>query len=756
MGVTRYTIQIGDEEIEFEGPDNLSKKQIEDLATKQLRTAKPGQAFAHPVYAGTYEPPATPEIETGATGSFFRHLPQGALANFGDEVAAATNAVGLSPLENFLERKLGTGNANQTNMFQTGSFWDAFKHNQDEILAQQRADEEAHGTASTLGSVAGAVSTLPVGGAVAKGVVKTAPLAVRTFAEAHPILTATGVGTGVGAVSGAGAGEGNRAQSAALGAVGGAVVGNLAGTAGQLVPAVARYVGILWNKMPKKEAIGQIVKALKRDGFDVTSPAGIQKLKATLQEYTGKPVSLADIGTATRARTGVGLRSPSELQEQSIDRVFQRQAGQGQRLANDIRANVAPRTDVHAMNDALVEQRAAQAEPLREKALFEDAMLPPAAARPQIAVNEPLDAGVQRTVGQEVPESFAQVPAPIAEPVAGRVSRIVDDPILQQLARLPDAQKALQGALARAESERALLAAQGKDISHLPDLSPSANLDMRTFDYLKRFLDDEVNSLYRRGDTATFKAGQAAQVKNLRDTIRERLREAVPEYGDYLDAYRGSSEMIDALEAGQSFNKLPHEQIAAEQAARSDAGQELYRVGAARNLLDTIRNSADGSTPASRILNSDEARDQLAATGVTPTNLSRINRAVGQERVLSLLPRELQGSATAQRGIAQADADAGIHAAIPFNLGSKTSVAATILRGILNRTSTTRNASVNQELLPRMLETNPAAVQSIIKELEDQGQVAAARQLRRQLLANRTTLFGGVTIGGPVALPGDQ
>lgn len=867
-GRARYRIQSGKEIIEFEGPDGLTDKQIEDLATSHLKDAHPGKVIPHAIYTGVRksDEPVVGEEDSSALGSLFRGVPHGVFANWDDEFTAAGNAAipGLAEIDS------GTGlNPGQVGPMSKGlsltdlirgkgnSFSDRYKQNMDLLEEQRHADEELHLTASTIGQGVGIGLTLPV---MAEAAAAHLPQAVKAAALAHPVLANMAIGAGAGGVSAAGAGRGNRTQSAALGTVAGAVTGGVVAGAANLAPAVAHYVKIIANKVPHAEAIAQITRSLKRDGFDVVSPAGVHKLKTLLQSYMGKPVSLADIGAATRARTGVGLRSPSEVQEQSIDKVFQRQAGQGQRLASDIRATVAPRTDVHALNDALVEQRSAQAQPLREAALFENDAGPPLLAAPEPSLSgsyapsdtaslfhvtnrdaankialegynpsannafglgvpderglygwssperaafemkrfvdagaDPADlvalkfdlprsefgsrlAGDANNVGVGVPfdasmsEGSGLVTGPVdpkyisqrlALPEAlaafGKRSRIVDDSELQNLARLPDAQKALQGALQRAESERALLATQGKDISHLPDLHPGADLDVRTFDYLKRFLDDEVNTLYRKSDTATFKAGQAAQVKALRDAIRERLRQVVPEYGNYLDAYKGSSEMIDALEEGQNFNQLPHEQIAAQQADRSVAGQELYRVGAARNLLDTIRDTRHtGGSPANRILNSDEELDQLGATGVAPVDLSRLNTAVGQERILDRLPRELQGSNTNQRNMAQADADAGAHAMIPFNPGSKYGWLGLLGRKILEKTSTERNASVNQELLPRMLETNPAAISGIIKELEDQGQVAAARQLRRQYLTTRTTLFGGVNIGGPVALPGDQ
>lgn len=844
MADTEYIIEIGDEEIKFIGPSGLSDSQIEALADKHLKTAKPGQKFPPSAYVGDVQSPelGQAEGESSALGSFLRGLPKDATFNFGDELAAGINAAGLAAIP--LDEALGASEGKQQAFWDNPEgFWGAVRNNMGGFKRQAEIDESQHPVASAAGRIGGVLSSLPRAGMAAAA---RLPMAVREAASAHPILSVMGLGAAGGAASGAGAGEeGTRAQSAAIGGLaGGALGGALAGGM-ELAPVVANYARTFFNKMPEKEAVRQIIKALHRDGFDVTSPAGVAKLKQTLQEFTGKPVSLADIGSATRSRAGVGLRAPSDVQQQSIDAIQSRQAGQGQRLASDVRANVAPRTDVHALDEQLVAQRAAEAEKLRSAALYEDApslyrggapfdpahpgpsfltpdkeaagtyvdmhadrfgtpgvveqftdnlgmpadqaIVEQAARRAGIDLEQGTPASwfdtnlqdpeaIQALIGDLKSQGFDHARLPdipyggasreieavipldnkaMVPYTPGSVrSRMVDDPQLQQLARLPDAQKALGAALERARAERDLLAAQGKDISHLPDLeNKGQNLDARTFDYLKRFLDDEVSSLFKRGDTATFKAGQAHQVKDLRNAIRERMRTAVPGYGDYLDTYKGSSEMIDSLAAGREFGALDPEKIIADQAERSTAAQELYRVGTARNLLDTIKGTRDSGNAASRVLNSDEARDQLLATGVDPNNVARLNRDVQQERVLNLLPQELAGSQTAQRSMAQADANAGADLAVPFNPASPYGWAGMIGRTILNKTSVNRNAAVNEQLLPKLLETNPKAIEGIITQLEQSGNIAQARILRRQLQERQAAAVGGSIIGSPVALP---
>lgn len=750
MGKTVYKVQVGDEIIEFEGPDNLTEAEIQMAATGKDPTT--GEDIPVIVGGSVREP----MNESSAIGSFLRSIPKDATFNFADEIAAAANAgiPGLAELDNLL----GTAGGEQQGPLNSDlDFWERVRGNMGDFKGQAEADKAAHPTAEFFGRMSGLLASVPrVGAALASRL----PLAIKEAAAARPILTAAGLGAAGGAASGAGAGEeGTRGQSAGIGALGGLAVGAGLSAGLELGPAIANYGKIFFNKAGGQEAIAQIVKALKRDGFDVSSPSGVLKLKDALQEYTGKPVSLADIGGATRSRAGVALRAPSEAQQPAIDLLRQRQAGQGQRIARDVRANVAPRSDIHALDEELVNQRRTEAQALRERALFEDAPLPPPEPTATV-VPVPSDApnaGVRRMFGDEVPDTYSRemVPVPEGLPTTGRQSRIVEDPTLQGLARLPDAQRALTGALQRANAERDLLAAQGMDISHIPDLSRGSDLDVRAFDYLKRYLDDEVNMLYKRGQGNTFAAGEAAQVRALRDTIRERLRNTVPEYADYLDQYAGSSKMLDALREGGGFRKLDPEQIAAQQGDRSTAAQELYRVGASRSLLDDILSTKDTSNAASRILNSPESREQLLALGVEPAKAAALNRSIGQERTLNRLTDELAGAQTQQRIAAQADANAGADLAVPFNPGSPYGWAGMVGRTILNRTSVNRNALVNNELLPRLTENNPQIIQGIIAELEAAGKFAEAQLMRRSLRQRQTGLVSGVSIGSPVSIQGE-
>lgn len=697
-----------------------------------------------------------------------RSIARGFTSNFMDELSARANAV--LPIDKIF-------NPNVKSVWDGNTSWDEAVSNNERIARGiDAADDEQHpvisGVGKITGSVAQALTAAKAFKAAAPALLPKAAIgptaAIEAYNMAHPVKAALIAGTVGGGTSGAlsGVGEGTDTQSRIQNAKTGGAISAMAGgvlapAITSLGPAISRYGAVLFGKMPYKEAMLQLKKTLANDGFDVSSPSGVKALKDELSRYLGKPVSLADVGHATRARAGVGLRTPSAAQSQSIDKVLERQSGQGARLAGDIRATVAPRTDVHALDEALVKQREELAMPLREKALFTggpgygNTPAPPTGPLAQptgLATGDAEDAGLRRVLGLNVPEAqptFTALPAPTAEATdVARQARIPQDAQLQQLARLPFAQRALKASRNLAQEEVRLRSVLGQDISHLPDVSArGADLDMRSLDYLKRFLDTEVRSLARGAPTNTFKAAEYAQVRDMRNAIRERMKQVVPEYGDYLDAYRGPSEMLDALHSGRDFAKLDPEQIAAAQGKRSEAGQELYRVGVARSLIDDVTSARDGTSPARNLLHSDEARAQLAATGVSPDDLASLNARVGAERNLSLLPEELRGSQQARRITAASDADAGVHAALPFNPGSSVGWLGAGIRSLLNRANITRNAGVNEQLLPRILETDPAAIDKTIQELISIGEHQKAAELQRLWVATVTSSTVGSAIG---------
>lgn len=698
-------------------------------------------------------------------------LAKGALGNFDDEITAGINTV--LPVDALAGNDVRAGwqspKLADIVRGEKGGFQGAYEHNLRQARKVDKVDAELHPGARGTGEVGGAIlSVLGVGKALkaaapvvsaavpaAEGVLARIAASRAGQVAAKPVARAAASGAGYGYVSGFGAGDTleNRKQSGAIGAITGAALGaGLHTVATAAAPVVKRYVDAFMGNGATQEALRQIRNALAKEGYDVSSPAGVKALKTELDRYTDKPVALADLGPNLRNRAAVGLRSPSAAQGPALDAINARTAGQAARLRKDITDTVAPRTDVHALDDALVEQRATAALPLKQKALYD---ANPTAGAPTTGSEVPIVVG-----GRQLNKNLA-----VTGQEGARVPVVPDDEVLQQLARLPMAQRALDNARAITAAERDRLNVTGGDISHLPDFpEKGAPLDMRALDYLKRTLDDEVRGAYQSTDSGV--RAQAPQLQALRDEIRDRMRtQGGGEYGQYLDQYAGTSELRDALEAGRGagattgsrnsvpgFDQMDPEVIAREQAKRSEAGQEFYRVGAARRLTDIVNKATDPQYPSARILNSPEARAQLEATGVAPEAQARLQEAVGQENTLNLLPRTTRGIGAQVSGAAAADADAGLATTVPYNFVSPRNWLAIAAQKAFGKVNLARNAKVNEAALPRLIETNPQAIQNTINDLVASGDYAAARRLATQAKMSFTAKLVGSAAGSPVSL----
>lgn len=758
---------------------------------------------------------------------------QGGSFNTADEIASVINSV--VPGRNL------SGEENPTIWNQRGNIVDrataAFRGNQSYEIRRGRALSAAHPVSSGAGRV--------VGTALAARRVPGLALAPEAAVGAR-IGSAAVQGARTGFLEGAGAGDtlDSRARSAtggaAIGGVGGAAVG---ATGEALAPVVRRWWSVIRGRGAGGEAVRQLRETLRRSGYDVNTPEGREALEGTVMRVTGR--TLADLGKPVRNRTGVGLRTENDSQVAAERVITERAAGAGPRLRTAVHDNVAPRSDVHALDETLVADRHAAATAGRAAAITEtgpgrvvpgeltsrpmqgqgyehlEYMLPD--GRKIIGAMERLNTGeatvdisrAQDAAGNAIdPNSFGpnvmrdmlsafRTRFPEISRIGGiretgargvngantmttqvvDMSRVppmsqgiqpvvVDDPILQNLVRTPMAQRAMTQARALADQEYQTAAAMGHDTSLIPRQGDRGEvLDMRTLDYLKRYMDRQVNQVWSgRGD---YTPAEAPALTDLRNNIRARMSawgESAPGAGDgnyarYLRQYGDDSEMVDALKAGRTFNQMDPEQIAtgqvgipgsASQTGRSPPSQELYRVGVARNLIDRVNAVPDtgNANPARALMPSPTARDQIAASGVPTENMARLQGAVDEELNYDQLVRQIGGSD--ERAQARAAAESGVNAgAMPFNPTFWPSWLGAGTRAVVGAANLNRNAAVNAEFLPRALtqSTSPVgpngpvrpAIMDVIQELVAQGDTETANaMLRFQRTGQIAAVLGGL------------
>lgn len=102
--------------------------------------------------------------------------------------------------------------------------------------------------------------------------------------------------------------------------------------------------------------------------------------------------------------------------------------------------------------------------------------------------------------------------------------------------------------------------------------------DVRTLDYIKKGMSDEIDSLYK--GTSSAGKQQATGLRKLYDAYVKHVDHLVPEYKAARQVYAGDLEVRDALEAGRSITKLVPAQV-----------RKLMK-GASAGELDALRTGA--------------------------------------------------------------------------------------------------------------------------------------------------------------------
>jgi hypothetical protein len=287
----------------------------------------------------------------------------------------------------------------------------------------------------------------------------------------------------------------------------------------------------------------------------------------------------------------------------------------------------------------------------------------------------------------------------------------------------------------------------GEEIFELAQTVP----DVRTLDYIKRALDVQVRAGFQQPGNAVASTN-ARSLAGMRDVLRDRTKDLVPEYRRALDEYRGESEVLDALRSGMDdFGRLKHEEIGrlfgAGPEALSAAEREAFRTGAARNIYSTIMNPSGNFNSAQRLIGSPETRQKLEAMFDSPAQYSLFQAALEREaQLFQQSNRILAGSPTARRTQARErfdeGPDVGAAAAEMATGGWGSSLANMAIRAF-------RGAAVSDEIADRtarmLMSSDPAEVAAAVRVLENASQRAA--QGERRLSMGEAGVIGGTAAG---------
>lgn len=340
------------------------------------------------------------------------------------------------------------------------------------------------------------------------------------------------------------------------------------------------------------------------------------------------PIALMDVGgdnTARLARTVATL--PGEGSQDMTKFLAERQADQHGRVLNDITTHFANGSDVHGLSDTLMADRATASKPLYDQAFRANQSI----ASPKI-------------------DRILETPAGKQALASARVKMQND----MTLMGVPDAEL----------RDQALEAGQA-----LPG-GAASGLKLRTLDYMKRSLDDQIGAAQRAGesDNARILTGLKKDfVKALDDadvTARagpNSTKAAGGLYAQARAAYSGPSQSIDALTDGQDFLKMAPETLASKLADLPASDRDFFRVGAARALQDKVSKAADNHDAVTRVFGNKTIRDQISAVfGAKATQ--QFSEAASAERMATATNRFVTGGSNTMNKAADI-ADTGSRAA---------------------------------------------------------------------------------------------
>lgn len=360
----------------------------------------------------------------------------------------------------------------------------------------------------------------------------------------------------------------------------GAEIGAVAGPATSLV---GNALGAIFNKSEKLSPYtAKLQQALIRDGY--TDPKGALDVGAVQNKLTqlGPDATLADVGPNTRDLTGAVAQTPGPGKDIISGALEDRQAGQSDRLKQSVFSGLglSPADTYESAVPKLIQQRQDAATPI-----YQDAY------------------GANKSM------------------MTPEISRIL---------RTPAGKAALKDAVTTMQNSRELVGVSDPDLVEQAALTGqeptgdgvAAGLKLKTLDQVKQ-------ALWDAGESAKNKFGkptaQSNAIHGLRNDLTSELDNAdstaikdakgnVTTPGKYAQAraaFAGPSQSLDALDAGTEFIKNGGSENANQLANLSPADRQFFRIGAAKQIRDTIHNTPDGADAVKRIFNSPSKREAL-------------------------------------------------------------------------------------------------------------------------------------------------
>ena len=473
-----------------------------------------------------------------------------------------------------------------------------------------RARVNDMGTAGMIGQVAGNVAgSLPF---APLGAAKAAP-AVSTG------LSRIGGAALLGAKEGATQGMGTDDSALTNAAIGAGTAGALTG----LVPVVkgAANAAQTVGNSAKTAIVGK-----KADEViaDIVARSGMSPDELLQHLQGGQITNLADVAgdsvqglTRSVAKTAGGKDIVS-------NELAKRAEGTSKRITQDINQGISKNTDYFGSLEDLATKRSEQAGPLYQQAY---------AANKSIA-----------------------------------------SPEVDKILATPAGRKALGDAVSIMQNDRSLVGVPTAELGEQARLAGliaeggvAEGLNLRTLDYVKKALDDQINTLQRAGENS-----KAAVIVGLKKDLVKELDAAdvtakagpkslKPEGGAYAQARKVASDTYRLEEAqtmGRDFDKIQPQEITKQLEGMGPAELDAYKIGVRQKLQQTVAGNSDNGSSPRKIFGNDLIRDKVRAVFGKD--------AAGYDKFAKRMEEEIRANKTNQRVLGGSRTDFNIDADSDF------------------------------------------------------------------------------------------
>lgn len=514
-----------------------------------------------------------------------------------------------------------------------------------------------------IGGVGGALAGGKVVGAVpAAGVVASSPL-VQGVPKAVKYGT---LGATAGAVSGAGnAQPGERKSGAIFGGALGAALGGVGIPLGKVAvdATIRKFMGTGVGK-EAHVAAQKILKALRND--DLTPDAAFARIAAL-----GPEGRLVDVGQNTQRLGRAVAGEPGKASKIAVDALEGRQAGQGSRMTEAVNKALDPTGDFAGMADDLQRIRKDAAQPLY-KAAYETPIVP----------------------SERLVSLFRRPALEKAWRRAQTIARNEGDNLADDLfVTRPDGGKVI---------------------------NPDAIRDMKALDYIKRGLDDMVETS-RDPVTGKIQGDVNRGVDNLRRQYVAALDELSPDYKAARAAWSGPSRSLELMDRGRRFARADEELTARQIESMTPDEKFFFRVGAARELRDRIYNTADGADAVKRVFGSELKRRRLRNLFPDDESYKAFQNSMEQESQLYgtravVSPRSGSQTQPRQADAARLTGDA----ASDLAMGNPITAAKKLVMGLFGRNAEGLTPAQSETIARALFTNDPAVNKQIVRALSVQ------------------------------------